>query len=109
MSLQQGAVYWVQLEPTRIPHPHVIVYPDAPEPEQVVICAITTNMRKISIPANILLEAGEANLPKPSIIEVSKHFIIHPEHLGDYIGMLSPRRVEQIIAGIRFLRVSFFD
>jgi mRNA interferase MazF len=109
MSLQQGAVYWVQLDSTRIPHPHVIVYVDTPQPHQVVICAITTNQRKISLPANILLEVGEADLPKQSIIEVSKHFIIHQSQLGDYIGQLSPRRVEQIIAGMRFLRASFFD
>lgn len=106
---QQGAVYWLQLEPTAIPHPHVIVYPNTPQPQQIVVCAITTNARKISVPANILLEIGEANLPKASIIEVSKHFIIHQAQLGDFIGILSPRRVDQIIAGMRFLRLSFFD
>jgi mRNA interferase MazF len=108
MPIQQGAVYWLQLEPIAIPHPHVIVYPDTPQAGQGVVCAITTNQRKISVPANILLEVGEANLPKASIIEVSKHFTIQQSQLGDYIGTLSPRRVDQIIAAMRFLRAYFF-
>lgn len=106
--IQSGAVYWLQPDSTRIPHPHVVIYSDAsPLVGQVIVCAITTNRRKISMPANILLEAGEANLPSLSIIEVSKYFMIHQSELGGYIGLLSSRRVEQIISGIAFLRTSF--
>ncbi len=118
MVIRQGDLYWVQLsgevdmEP-RIPHPHVVIQQDTlnqnPTVGTVVICALTTNARKISIPGNVLLELGEANLPRQSAVEVSKVSTIEKTQLGQYIGTLSEQRVSQILAGIRFVQRSFFD
>ncbi|MCA9912261.1 MAG: type II toxin-antitoxin system PemK/MazF family toxin [Anaerolineae bacterium] len=117
MGIRQGDVYWVQLSGEddmglRIPHPHVVIQQDtlnqSPAVGTVVICALTTNARKISIPGNVLLEPGEANLPRQSAVEVSKISTIEKTHLGQYIGTLSEQRVRQILAGIRFVQRSFF-
>lgn len=95
-----------------MPHPHVVVQENSLNHNRavhtVVVCALTTNPRKISIPGNVLLEAGEANLPRSSVVEVGKALTIAKTQLGAYIGTLSERRVEQILAGMRFLRVAFF-
>jgi mRNA interferase MazF len=107
MEIKQGDMYWVQLaDESDIAHPHVVIEVDT---GTVTVCAVTTNAKKISIPGNVLLEVGEANLLKQSIVEVSKAATIDKTALGDYIGTLSEQRVQQILAGIRFVQRSFFN
>ena len=72
--------------------------------ESVVVCALTTNSKRVNLPGNVLLEAGEANLPRPSIVVVSQVSCVEKTQLGEYIGSLSPQRVEQILAGMRLLQ-----
>jgi mRNA interferase MazF len=59
-------------------------------------------------PGNLLLDAGEANLPKHSVVVVSKVSAVAKTELGEYIGTLAEGRVNQILAGMRFLQLSFF-
>jgi mRNA interferase MazF len=51
----------------------------------------------------VLLEVGEANLPKQSVVIVSQVSTIDKAQLGEYIGSLTPQRVNQILAGMHFL------
>jgi len=60
------------------------------------------------MPGTVLLDIDEANLPKQSLVEVSKITTVDKTQLGDYIGTLSESRIAQILAGIRFLQRSFF-
>jgi len=107
MEIKQGDVYWIQLaDESDIPHPHVVIELDT---ATVTVCAVTTNAKKISIPGNVLLNVGEANLLKQSIVEVSKTATIDKTALGDYIGTLSEQRVQQILSGIQFVQRSFFN
>ncbi len=109
MPIQPGYVYWLQLdsadgEDARIPHPHVIVEVNA---DTLTVCAVTSNLKRVSLPGNVLLEAGEANLPKQSVIEVSKAFTVDQMQLSEYIGTLTDQRVAQILAGIRFVERTY--
>jgi mRNA interferase MazF len=115
MAINQGDIYWAQVagsseaDPT-IPHPYVIVQDNLFNHSRintVVAVAVTSNLRRISLPGNVLLEAGEANLPKPSVVEVSKIITLEKTALGQYIGTLTEIRVNQILAGIRFLQTTF--
>jgi mRNA interferase MazF len=54
------------------------------------------------------LDAGEGDLPKRSVVVASKVSAVAKSQLGEYIGRLSEERVEQILAGLRFLQRSFF-
>ncbi|MDX2078091.1 MAG: type II toxin-antitoxin system PemK/MazF family toxin [bacterium] len=116
MVINQGDIYWVQLEnPTElesnIPHPHVIIQDNLFNHSRiptVIACALTTNMKKITIPGNVLLEIGEANLSKQSIVEVAKLSSLDKTQLGEYIGSLNEERVNQILAGIHLQQASFF-
>lgn len=104
MSINRGDIYWVQLpvadgvEP-RTPHPHVVIQANA---STVTLCALTSNIHRVNLPGNVLLEADEANLPRQSVVEVSKTVNIEKTLLGAYIGSLSEQRMGQIVAGIRF-------
>lgn len=111
MTVKPGDIYWVQLEApdaqtTRIPHPHVIIQANS-DNSAVVVCALTSNLNRVTMPGNVLLDAGEANLPRRSVVEVSKASTIDKAQLGDYIGTLSDTRLAQILAGIRFVQRSF--
>lgn len=115
--IHQGAIYRITIQHAddiapQIPHPYVVIQPDdlnhEPTVETVVMCGVTTNRRKISYPGNLVLEAGEGNLPKLSIVEVSKVVVILKSQLTDYIGTLPAERVDQILAGIKFVNRLFY-
>jgi mRNA interferase MazF len=75
----------------------------------VIVCAVTSNLKRASEPGNVLLDQGEGNLPKRSVVIVSQVSSIEKEALGAYLGALSDRRVDQIVAGLRFQQASYFD
>jgi len=115
MVINQGDIYWVELEngdegESGIPHPYVVVQENVFNHSRihtVVVCALTSNLKRVSLPGNVLLEVGEGDLPRQSVVEVSKVSSIAKTQLGQYIGTLSQARVQQILAGIRFLQSTF--
>ena len=74
----------------------------------VVVCALTSNVRQAKDPGNVLLDMGEANLPKQSVVVVSKVSSVNKTQLGEYIGSLTAQRIKQIFAGMQFLQKSYF-
>jgi mRNA interferase MazF len=115
--INQGDVYWLQLnnleaEEVGIPHPYVVVQDNLFNHSRIhttVVCALTSNIKRASLPGNVVLEAGEANLPKPSVVEVSKVSSVDKAQLGEYIGTLGEARINQILAGMRFVQRSYFE
>jgi mRNA interferase MazF len=106
-DIHQGDVYWVTVGETEIAHPQVVIQEDVinrSRVSSVVVCALTTNRERATWPGNILLEAGEANLPRQSVVEVAKVSAMEKSRLGAYIGSLSRQRVEQILSGLRFVQ-----
>ena len=113
MVVNQGDIYWVSLkepngsEPGYI-HPHVVIQDNVINRSRintVIVCALTTNSKRANAPGNVLLEAGEANLPKQSIVVVSQVSTVDKTQLGEYIGSLTRQRIDQILAGMRFLQL----
>ncbi len=111
MVINQGDIYWVDLEepsgsePWYRP-PHVVVQNNLFNRSQirtVVVCALTSNLKRAGAPGNVLLEKGEANLPKQSVVNVSQIFTVDKSQLGEYIGTLSPKRVREILNGIQLV------
>ena len=115
MVIHQGDIYWVQLEnpdglEPGIPHPCVVVQADVLNHSRittVVVCGLTSNLKRVALPGNVLLEAGEANLERPSVVEVSKVSTVEKSRLGAYIGTVSARRVDAILDGMRFQQTSY--
>ena len=114
-AIHQGDIYWVQLDnpselEPRIPHPYVVIQDNVlNHGRTVTACALTSNIKRVSLPGNVLLDAGEANLPRQSVVEVAKVSTVDKAQLGDYIGTLSARRIDQILAGIWFIQTSFLS
>jgi mRNA interferase MazF len=112
MAINQGDIYWVSSaspdgsEPG-YSHPHVVIQENVinhSRVQTVVVCALTTNRRRAKAPGNVLLEAGEGNLPRQSIVVVSQVSTVEKSQLGEYIGSLTQPRIHQILTGLRFLQ-----
>jgi mRNA interferase MazF len=109
--INQGDVFWVDLgDPTGSEsgyrHPHVVVQNNVFNRSRintVVVCALTSNLRRAEAPGNVLLEDGEADLPKQSVVNVSQIFTVDKRALGVRIGTLSRQRVRQILDGVRLV------
>ena len=114
--IDRGDVFWMGPDDPRgsvrgCPHPHVVVQDDVFNHSRittVVACAPTSNLRRAKEPGNVPLEAGEGGLPKRSVVVVSQVSSVEKARLGERIGSLSDARVEQILAGLRFQKASFF-
>ncbi|MGB1287151.1 MAG: type II toxin-antitoxin system PemK/MazF family toxin, partial [Aggregatilineales bacterium] len=105
-EMQTGAIHWLNSEYSEIAHPHVIIDIDAAE-NMITVCALTSNLKRVSLPGNILLNINEANLSRQSVVEVSKVTTVDISQLGTHIGTLNETRMTQITAGIRFVQRSF--
>ena len=109
--IRQGDIYWIDLgEPLGsapgFRHPHVVVQNDVFNSSRihtVVVCALTSNLRRAEAPGNVLLQLGEANLPQQSVVNVSQIFTVDKRQMEDKIGSLSPARVGEILEGIRLV------
>ncbi|MGV3525199.1 MAG: type II toxin-antitoxin system PemK/MazF family toxin [Candidatus Sericytochromatia bacterium] len=108
--VQQGEIYWAVVPredglDAGIAHPHVVLQDDLLNHSRlttVVVCALSTHPQRAQEPGNVRLEVGEAGLEKASVIVISQLASVDKRQLGDYIGRLSPERLEQIWAGLRF-------
>ena len=111
MVIQQGDIFWIEMdEPSGSDpgyvHPHVVIQNNVFNQSRintVVVCALSSNLKRAAAPGNVLLEPGEVNLPKQSVVIVSQLFTVDRSHLGDLIGTLSKRRVRQILDGIKVI------
>lgn len=107
--IEQGDVYWLDLgDPVGSEltgrRPYVVVQNNlfnSTAISTVLICPITGTLRLARQPGNVEVRAGEANLPRTSVVNVSQVFAVDRSHLDEWIGRLSPARARQIVDGIR--------
>lgn len=114
-AIRQGEIYWIvapqesDVEP--VAHPHLVLQDDLfnrSRIDTVIVCALTSNLKRASEPGNVLLDEGEGGLPKQSVIVVSQVSSVERAKLGELIGRLSVERVQQALDGLRFQQESFF-
>jgi mRNA interferase MazF len=111
MEIKQGDIFWIeQDEPTGSEpgyrRPFVIVQNNLFNQSRmntVIVCALTTNLKRAKAPGNVLLDLGEGGLQKTSVVNVSQIFTVNKRYLDEYCGSLSSSRMEQILYGINLL------
>ena len=111
MVINQGDIYWVDLaEPSGsepgYKHPHVVIQNNLFNRSQirtVVVVALTSSLKRADAPGNVRLGKGEANLPKPSVVNISQVFTVDKAQLDEYIGTLPAKRVREILNGIKLV------
>lgn len=117
MLVNRGDLFWIESDESRgsipgYPHPHLVIQDDVLNHSRihsVVVCALTSNLKRANEPGNILLDPGEGNLSRQSVVVVSQVSAVDKTQLGEHIGVLSAGRVEQVFAGMRFQQASFFN
>ena len=111
MVIGQGDIYWIDLEEPAgsepgFRHPHVVIQNNLfnrSRIDTVVVCLLTSNLRLAGAPGNVLLEKGEGNLAKQSVINISQIYPVDRSNFVEWIGALSEKRVRQILDGLRLL------
>jgi mRNA interferase MazF len=111
MVIGQGEIYWIDLgEPTGSKpgyrHPHIVIQNNvfnASRINTVVVCTLTSNLKRAKAPGNVFLEKGEANLSKKSVVNISQIYTVNKVDLIEKIGKVSEKRFQQIFDGIKLL------
>lgn len=111
MVIQQGEIYWVELSEPKgsepgYRHPHLVIQNNLFNQSRintVVVCALTSNLKRGNAPGNVTLKKGEANIPKKSVINVSQIFTVNKSDLLEKIGTLSKEKFSKVLAGITLL------
>jgi mRNA interferase MazF len=111
MIIRKGDIFWVNLGPPKgsepgYRHPHVVIQNDvfnASRINTVVVCALTSNLKRARAPGNVTLSKGEANLAKKSVVNISQVVTVNKSDLKDKIGSLPSKRIQEIIEGIKLL------
>ncbi len=109
--INQGDVFRIDLDEPKgsapgYNHPHVVIQNNIYNRSNIntaVVCSITTNLRRAKAPGNVLLDKGEANLPRISVVNVSQIFTVDKRELVKRIGTLSQRRVSEILQGVNLV------
>jgi mRNA interferase MazF len=106
--ISQGDICWASLaDPTGsgpgFRRPVVIVQGDAFNMSRlatVVVVPLTSNLRWVTAPGNVFLEAGRTGLPKDSVANVSQIVAVDRAVLSERVGRLAEARLALILAGI---------
>ena len=80
MVIRQGDVFWIDLgfpsgSAPGYKHPHVVVQNNIFNESRIgttVVCVITSNLKRVAAPGNVLLRKGEGNLKKDCVVNVSQ-------------------------------------
>ena len=111
MVINQGDIFWIDFSPPDgsepgYRHPHLVIQNNLFNRSRintVVVCTLTSNMKRAGAPGNIVLSKAEANLPKKSVVNISQIFTVNKSDLSEKIGTLSKKRILQVLQGIRLL------
>jgi mRNA interferase MazF len=111
MVITQGDIYWVELDEPKgsepgYRHPHVVVQNNLfnrSNIRTVLVCPLTSNLKRAEAPGNVLLKKGEAHLPRQSVVNVSQVLAVDKNELTEYLGTLTPQRLREILNGIKLV------
>jgi mRNA interferase MazF len=111
MVIQQGDIFWVELEEPcgsgpGYRHPYVIIHNDVFNASRInttMGIALTSNLLRADMPGNVRLKKGAANLPKSSVVNVTQVLTIDKSDIKEKIGRLSRDRIREILDGLHLV------
>jgi mRNA interferase MazF len=105
----RGQVWWADLgeaegsEPA-YRRPVLIVQADAFNRSRlrtVVAVVLTSNLRLLDAPGNVLIPAGESGLPRDSVANVTQIITLDRDFLADFAGSLASATLRALDRGLR--------
>ena len=111
MVIKQGEIYWVDFTEPKgsepgYRHPHIVIQNNLFNDSRIntaVVCSLTSNLNRAKAPGNVMLNKGEANLSKQSVVNISQVFTVNKSDLVEKIGQVSKIRIMEILDGIKLL------
>ena len=111
MVICQGDIFWGSLsseagsEPA-YKRPMVVVQRDSINRSSfrtVLVVPLTKKTKHSVLPGNVLLQKGEANLPRTSLARGTHVMVVDKNRLIEKIGTLSPKRTQEIVDSITWV------
>lgn len=107
--IYRGEVWWADLGAPRgsgpgFERPVLVVSSDAFNRSRIstVLCAVvTSNLRLADAPGNVSLDAGEAGLDRPSVVNVSQVVTLDKAALVERLGTLDGAQIRLVELGLR--------
>jgi mRNA interferase MazF len=105
MVVCQGDVFWANLQRSKGSEPKdkrpvVIVQRDSinrSKFQTVVVVPLTKQTKHAGIPGNVLLQKGDANLPRASLARCTHIMVIDKSRLSEKSGTLPKKKMQDII------------
>lgn len=109
--IRRGEIWWAELdEPSGsapgVRRPVLVVQSDAFNASRirtVVAVVITSNIRLLDAPGNVLVKAREGRLPRDSVANVSQVVTLDRASLTDRAGRLGAESMAAVSRGIRLV------
>lgn len=109
--IHQGDIYWVVFSDGRGSEPWgrrpaLVLQHDRFNRSRlntVVVIAITSNLRYAELPGNVRLRKGEANLPRPCVVNVTQIQTIDRAYLREKIGTVPHQLLQRVWEGARLV------
>jgi mRNA interferase MazF len=110
-ELQRGDVWWADLAEPRgsepgYRRPVLIVQADSFNRSRIatVLCVVlTSNLRLVDAPGNVLLPARRVGLPRDSVANVSQLITLDRAFLDEQIGRLPPKLMNAVDSGLKLV------
>lgn len=71
--------------------------------QTVLIVVLTSNLRLVAAPGNVLIPAKASGLPKDAVANVSQLLTLDRGYLRDGVGKLDPKLLRQVEEGLRLV------
>lgn len=111
MVIRNGSIYWVDFSPGKGSEPMgrrpgLVIQNDALNDSNlntVIMLAITSTLKFGDLPGNIVLQKGEANMPKRCVINVTQIKSVDKKSIKETIGALSEKRMAEVYQGLKLV------
>jgi mRNA interferase MazF len=111
MVIRKGSIYWVDFSPGKGSEPMgkrpgLVIQGDVLNDSKistVVMLAITSTLKFGELPGNVVLNKGEAHLPRKCVVNVTQIKSVDKRSIKEKIGALSAGRIEEVENGIRLV------
>jgi mRNA interferase MazF len=109
--VERGEVWWADLEEPRgsepgFRRPVLVVQADSFNRSRLrtTLCvALTSNMRLLDAPGNVLLSASSTGLGKDSVANVTQIVTLDEDFLSERTGRVEPKVMARIDAGLKLV------
>ena len=110
-TISRGEVWWADLpDPTGAGpgyrRPVLVVQADAFNRSRIataIVVVLTSNLRRLDAPGNVLVSARASGLPRDSVANVSQVLTIDRALLTERAGRLVPKVLDQVAEGLRLV------